>query len=101
MVDLVVQQVDVASPPVPTRPAALDQTGRLEHVEVMSEQVRRHPNSVLQLLRRPVRTRQMIDDRQAGRLTQCGVHRRPLLQRPRSTMLTAFHSSTVEATLVE
>ena len=51
MVELVVQQVDVAPAPVPARPAALDQAGRLEHVEVMGEQVRRHPDGVLQLLR--------------------------------------------------
>ena len=50
------------------------------YVEVMGEQVGRHTDGVLKLLRRPVRARQVVDDRQAGRLTQRGVHRRPLLQ---------------------
>ena len=73
-------QVDVAAASVAARPAALDQAGRLEHVEVMGEQVRRHTDALLELLRRSVRGGQLVDDRQAGRLTQCGVHRRPLLQ---------------------
>ena len=90
-------QVDVAAASVAARPAALDQPGRLEHVEVVGEQVRRHTDDVLELLRRPVRGGQLVDDRQTGRLTQRGVHRRPLLQPWIGDHAAVFHSAIAEA----
>ena len=50
-----------------------DQPNRLEHVEVVGQQVRLRSGESPQLDRGPVRGDQLVDDRQPDRITDSGV----------------------------
>ena len=73
-------QMDVTSATIAARSGPLDQADVLEDVEVVGEQVRFEAEQAAQLDRGPVRHRQLVGDRQPGRVAERGMPRRTHLQ---------------------
>ena len=74
-------QVHVAAAAVAARATAGDQPDRLEHIEMVGEQVRRRsPNALLQLRGDRSETDQLVDDGQTRRVAEGGVQLRSLLE---------------------
>jgi hypothetical protein len=66
----VTMEVHVPTTSVTTRTAARDQTDRLQHIEVVGEQIRSGAGELTQFERRTIRTNELVDDRQADRIAQ-------------------------------
>ena len=73
-------EAHILAAPVARGPEPHDQPGRFQHVEVVGEQVGGQTEALGELLRRAVADSKVVDDRQADRLTQCGVYRRSPLE---------------------
>ncbi len=67
-------QLQVTAPAVAFGARAFYDSGLLQHVEVMSQQVARHPKRGAQLARRGVAQDQSVNDSQPPGLTQRRVH---------------------------
>jgi hypothetical protein len=87
LVECVSLQVYVASSLVAARSLAGDQPDILEHVEVVGEQVRLGPGQMPQLDRGSIRFGQLVDDRQADRITRRGVPGGADVERGRHTRI--------------
>ena len=59
-----------AAAPVAARPAAQDQARRFQHVEVVRQRVRGQAGAFLELERRPIRSEEVLDDRQPDRIPE-------------------------------
>ena len=87
IVEGVAVEVDVAAAAVPAGAAAGDQPDLLEHVQVMGEEVGRDAGEALELDRSAIGARQLVHDREAGRIAEGGV--------PLRSKHSAVHSSSV------
>jgi hypothetical protein len=71
---------DIASPSVSLGGAAFDESGRLEHVEVMSQEVPAEAGQLQQLLHRSIAPGQMIYEQKPGLVAKGVVEDGPLLE---------------------
>lgn len=74
------EEADVAATTIARRLEALDEVDLFEYIEMMCEQVAGNAQHVGQLLRRPIREPQFVDDRQAKRITERSEHACPVPQ---------------------
>ena len=74
-------QAYVGPPAVTLRPVADDESGVLQHLQVMRDQVGRQAQGAGDLAGRRVAEDQRVDDGQPRGLAQCGMHLGPRFQR--------------------
>ena len=78
------EQGQVGPPPVGLGPDPPDQPGPLQHLQMVRQQVRAHPERPTQPTRRAVAAQQLLDDRQAADVTERRVSprtaRSPVIQ---------------------
>ncbi len=74
-------QAHVRAAPVALGPAAGDQPGLPQHLQVMGDQVGRQAERLADLARCGIAEREGVDYRQTRRIAQCGVDARPRPQR--------------------